>query len=49
MEKIYKQGKIKNINKENPFLELGVAIENFFNLNVQLIFIFFFLTLLCLP
>ena len=36
-------------NKENPFLQYGVAIENFFNLEVQMIYIFFILTLLTLP
>lgn len=36
-------------NKNNPFLSYGVAIENFFNLEVWLIKIFFVLTLLALP
>lgn len=37
------------MNKNNPFLQYGVAIENFFNLEVWLIKIFFVLTLLSLP
>jgi len=37
------------MNKNNPFLEYGVAIENFFNLEVYLIKIFCVLTLLALP
>lgn len=37
------------VNKDNPFLQYGVAIENFFNLEVQMIYIFFILTLLTIP
>ena len=41
--------KKKKSKKTNPFLEYGVAIENFFNLETALIRIFFVLTLLCIP
>ena len=43
------QGKKRKNREKNPYLQYGVAIENFFNLEVQLIKIFCVLTLLAIP
>ena len=39
----------KKSKRNNPFLEYGTAIENFFNLECHLIAMFFVLTLLAIP
>ena len=39
----------KKSKRNNPFLEYGTAIENFFNLECHLIVMFLFLTLLAIP
>jgi len=44
-----RQKKKKKQIDSNPYLQYGVAIENFFNLEVSLIKIFFFISLLSIP
>lgn len=44
-----RQKKKKKEIDSNPYLQYGVAIENFFNLEVALIKIFFFISLLSIP
>ena len=44
-----KKKKMSEAQKANPFLEYGIAIENFFNLECRLILIYLIVTLIALP